>query len=191
MRCTQTLRVLLAVASALTLLRLPSAAADHSGPPYTLPPKDYLGCPAAHAGLGECTAPSYRGNGGIYDCSDLGPEQAYVKDRDAKIKALTEQVDALEKEREAKDAYTDTLQTLIDQGMASGIDAGTLHNLENQYSEGIKEYQSLTRQMIALEDVLYFLRQEKDKTVSDFQNTCKCQNSPNKPQNGISAGVCR
>jgi|ERR1700686_5923900 len=210
MRAIQRCLVLLAVALALLLFQLPRAAAGrNANAGYILPPSDFLGCPEGQ--LSTCPYPSYRGPQHVYDCSDVGPEQAYVKDRDSKIHALEEERDTLLAENKALDKKLEDLQKKIDEAESPGstTDLPTLRSLQNQYSQAFASWNSNMDKAYADDVDLNYLKREKDKTVSDFHKSCGCTYfcdsdywqcpggppppppAPNKPRIGIGGGQCR
>lgn len=210
MRSTQTLRGLLAGALALTLFQFPRAAAGGSSPTYTIPPRNFTGCQTANAGdPGSCN-PSYQGRGGTFACTDRGPEASYVKDREAKIKALTDLIDTLDAEIAALDADMALLQVRIDQAESPGstTDLATLRDLQKRYSEDGKSRHSLNvKDFNAMRDRAFLLN-ERDKTEYNHHEGCHCQYfcdtgsyqcpgepppppAPNKPRIGIGGGQCR
>lgn len=209
MRSTQTLRVLLAGALALTLFQFPRAAAGGSSPTYTIPP-NFTGCQITYVGYQPYCKPSYQGGGGTFACTDRGPEASYVKDREAKIKALSDLIDTLEAEIAALDANIALLQVRIDQAESPGstVDLSTLRSLQKQYSEDVKSRSSLGAQDTNALTTREFLLNERDKTEYNHHEGCHCQYfcdtgsyqcpgepppppAPNKPRIGIGGGQCR
>jgi hypothetical protein len=211
MRCIQMLRVFLAIALTLMLFQAPRAAAAASSPTYTLPNKDFLGCPDATGAYVQCNDPTYRGPTGTFACTDVSHEQHYVEDRDAKIHALHDELVALDDEVKALDVKLLALQTQIDQAMAPGstTDLPTLRALQNQYAQMSETRKALYQKDISGSSTLYWLITEKEKTLADFHKSCGCTYfclsdywqcpgdpppptpAPNNPKNGIGGGQCR
>ncbi len=214
MRCTQTLRVLLAVALALLLFQLPRAAAGrNAGYGYVIPPTDFVGCKSAGATVvwSDCPYPTYRGDQHIYDCTNAGPEADYVKDRDAKIKALEEERDTLLAENKVLDKKLADLQQKIDEAESPGstTDLPTLRSLQNQHIQAEQLWNSNQDKAWADDVALNYLQREEKKTVKAFHEGCGCTYfcasdywqcpggpppptpAPNNPKNGIGGGQCR